>query len=202
MKRICLKHAIGFIHRRGGQILYYTGVALALSLIACAAQGLRSERNAEIPPHVLPASVAGETEQVSPHTEFRLPEQYVVLRNYNASPAWNTYLGCWQSHPAADFGAEDSLVRSICAGQVRSTGNDGLHGGYIEVETGNYRVLYGSVESLKTAGDQIEAGEIIGRMNVSMPGEENLQQHVHIEIMRNGRSQNPVQLMKNTEQGT
>jgi len=202
MKRISLKHAIGVIQCRGGQILYYTGVALALSLIACAAQGLRNERNTEIPLHVLPASVAGETEQVSPHTEFILPEQYEVLRNYNASPAWNTYLGCWQSHPAADFGAEDYLVRSICAGRAVSAGNDGLHGGYIEVEAGDYRVLYASLESLKTAGDQIVAGEIIGRMNMSMPGEENLQQHVHIEIMRSGRNQNPLQLMKNTEQGT
>lgn len=178
----------------GREIAYYAAIALALTAIAFGAEMYRNRRNVDAAPQTLPAAelaapVAEEPEEAEAGEEApALPEGAQLLRGYAESPAWNAALGLWESHPAADYQLPDDAVPCLLSGTVSDIKRGGALGGCVEVESGGQILRYASIEPRADLqiGDALEAGELLGVANDSMPGEAQLGPHLHLELLRNG----------------
>lgn len=185
---------------RLGQVLYCLGIALALVVIAFAAESYRnggSESEVEPPMLAVGEIVPSEVAPTEEAPALRTPEGGEVLREWSETPAWNAELGLWESHEAVDYRLKDDAVVSLCAGTVRSVGVSGALGGYVEVACGELLLRYGSVkpaEGLK-AGDALQPGDLIGTADASLPGESALGHHLHLEVVRDGEALDFVSLL-------
>lgn len=198
VRRTCvdsLKKLWPAIRKNAARIAYYGGVALALCAFAFAAQSIRDRREKT---QTAPALPAVEMEENAPaeSAAFVLPQAYTILRGYAASPEWNAQLGCWQSHPGADVTSADQTALSICEGVVRSVGKNGIYGGFVEVEAGEFLVRYASVAPAEdlAVGSALSVGDAIGTMDTSMPAEAHFGAHLHLEIQSDGRCLDPLEL--------
>lgn len=200
VRRTCgeaLKKFWPAIRKNAAQIAYYGGVALALCAFAFAAQGIRDHREKTQTVPALPAVEMEESAQAE-SAAFVLPQAYTIIREYVPSPEWNAQLGCWQSHPGADFTSADQTALSICEGVVRSVGKNGIYGGFVEVVAGEVLVRYASIAPAEdlAAGSALSVGDAIGTMNSSMPAEAHTGAHLHLEIQSKGRCLDPLELME------
>lgn len=198
-KNVLLK-SVSFIRKNAGQMLYYGGVALVLCAFAFAAQQLRVKRNPDAAETAMPIAEIDVAETIqAEETVFLLPETAQIVGGYSALPQWQSELGCWQCHPGMDVSFEDDLARSVAEGRVAAIGENGSYGGFVEVETAEFLLRYASIEPIKDieVGDELEAGECIGRVNSSMPGETSSGAHMHFEMMKDGAHVDPAQWIEN-----
>ena len=168
-----------------GRVLYYGGVALVLAAIAFAADSyLRSEPEELVMPS---AEVSALLERIQ-EPEILYPEGMRLLRGYSVQPEWNEALQQWESHEAMDYRLEDDTVSCLEGGSVQAVGENGLIGGFVEIDCGGRCYLYASItpEAGIEAGDEIKAGELIGRAENAMPAEQNLGAHLHLEVLQDG----------------
>ena len=173
----------------GKEIAYYGSVALALTLIAVAAEHYRSENLTEPAVPALPAieltvpDGAEEDEII-----LTAPEGAELLRSYAAAPEWNATLALWETHTATDYQMEDCEVASLSAGIVQTVGKSGVYGGFVEVICGDCLLRYASIAPRDglTPGDALTIGDSIGRADQSMPSEAELGAHLHLELLREG----------------
>ena len=179
-----MRKFIDMLRRRGGQIAYYGGIALALSAIAFAAERYRAQPEAAGP--VLPAvelttpAEAEEDEEV-----LCAPDGAELLRAFSAEPEWNAELRMWESHAAVDYRVEGGAVANLCDGVVRTVGFSGVYGGFVEVDCGEYLLRYASIAPAEglAPGDMLAAGDPVGAADASMPGEAERGAHLHLEVM-------------------
>lgn len=168
------------------RICYYGGVTLVLTAIAFAAEAYRGNGGEEL---VLPqAEIAPVLRLAEP--EVLPPGECERLRGFSDSLSWNRDLGQWESHAAVDYRILDGFVRCAENGTVRTVGESGLYGGFVEVEAAGRLYRYASVkpdESIR-AGKEVAAGDLIGIADESMPGERYMGSHLHLELIENGRA--------------
>lgn len=184
MKRICVKMT-GFLQRYWREIAYYGCVMLVLGVIAWGAENYRAHRVQAVD---VPAVVSSEAVEVREEERFSIPEGMEVSRPFSAQPVWDDVHGCWQAHPAVDFACADGKVQAIGGGKVKTVGESGVYGGFIEIEDGEVLLRYCSVvpdEELQV-GAEVERGGFIGTADAGMPGEMHMGAHVHVETMRDG----------------
>ena len=180
---------VGIARKRGGQIAYYGGVALALTAIAFAAEQYRAKPDTDIAEPVLPAvELAAPAEVEEREDAIHAPEGAELLRAYSAKPEWNDALQLWESHEAVDYRLEGDMVASLSAGVVRTVGKSGVYGGFVEVECGAYLLRYASIAPSAglAPGNALVMGDPIGRADASMPGEAASGAHLHLELMADG----------------
>lgn len=176
----------------GGEIAYCGGIALALIAIALAAEGYRRERQIEPEPASLPAIEFSEAESEPAETQTQ-KQPLKLLRGYSDAPRWNPALDLWECHPALDCEIEGGEVTCLRAGTVSAIVSGGVRGGCVEVDCGDsLRMRYASIEPRPdlAPGDALEIGDLIGTANESLPGEENLGAHLHLEAILDGESAN------------
>lgn len=191
-----IRAARRFVRRHSGEIAYYGGVLLVLGAIAWTAESYRSGR-VEEQALVLPAvelEVAAEPEPM-----VVVPQGMEILDGYSEAPRWNRALGCWQSHAAVDYACTDGRIVSLSEGRVRTVGESGVLGGFVEIETGEYLLRYASAEVDEDIrpGMQLQPGDEIGMANAGMPSEAHLGAHLHLEVFRGNEAVNPVELQTN-----
>ena len=186
-----LKEKIGriaaFLKKNFGKIAYYAAVAVVLVAVAIAAEGYREDAPGEL---ILPAVELQEADTAPDIPEIARPGGMELVRAYANLPAWNAELCQWEAHPAADYRMEDGVVASLCAGLVRTIGESGVYGGFVEVECGDMLFRYASIQpdaALK-AGEEIAAGDRIGTAANGMPGEQDMGNHLHLEVYENNKS--------------
>ena len=170
----------------GGQIVYYGGVALALTAIAFAAEQYRAKPTADSVEPVLPAvELTAPAEAEVEEEALRAPDGAELLRAYSKMPEWNAALRLWESHEAMDYRLEDDAVVSLSAGVVRTVGRSGVYGGFVEVESGEYLLRYASIAPREglAPGDALSLGDPIGTADASMPGEADSGAHLHLELL-------------------
>lgn len=190
MRRFCAASA-AFARKNAGKLLYYGAVAVVLTAVALAADAQRGGATEEL---VLPAAdVADVLGERGEETRLVRSEGMELLRDYSALPEWNGELRQWEAHPAADYALADGIVRSLCAGRVRTIGESGVYGGFVEIEAEELLLRYASIEpneGLK-AGESIAAGQEIGRAADGMPGERSMGAHLHLELYAGDESADP-----------
>jgi murein DD-endopeptidase MepM/ murein hydrolase activator NlpD len=88
-----------------------------------------------------------------------------------------------------------SEVRASGGGQITETGTDSAYGLYIRINHGSgYESMYGHLSrAVVTRGDQVRAGQVIG---LSGSSGRSTAPHLHFEILRRGRSVDPLSLVK------
>lgn len=175
------------LHRNGGRIAYYGLVVLALCLIARAAEVRRGDADAQ--QLVLPvADVQLPVEDVEAGPQLALPEDLALLRGYADAPEWRADLELWEAHPAVDYGFARDEVTCLCGGVVRTVGESGIYGGFVEVDCGEVWMRYASLAPAEglAPGVELDAGDRIGTADASMPGEAALGAHVHLELYEGG----------------
>ena len=171
-----------FMRKYWREIGYYACVMLALGVIAWGAEAYRIRRNVA---EEMPVAVSAEyVEKQQEEPIFALPEGMTVLNAFSAAPVWNAGQLCWQAHTAVDFACAEDRVLSLGGGTVKTLGESGIYGGFVEVACGERVLRYCSVapdESLEV-GMELAAGDLIGRADTSMPGEMQLGAHLHLEM--------------------
>ena len=181
--RNALHGLIDFLKKNGGRIAYYALVVVALCAIARAAEIYRADIAAE-DALVLPAVDVLEVEEPAP--EILLPEEWKLLRGYSDEPQWRSELGMWETHPAVDYACAGVLC--LQEGIVRTVGESGVYGGFVEVESDGALMRYASIEPAEgiEPGAALEMGDLIGTADASMPGEADAGAHLHLELYLDG----------------
>lgn len=104
----------------------------------------------------------------------------------------------WQLHDAVDISvAPGEQIMAIADGTVISTGNDSLHGFWVEIDHGNG--LIARYSGMKAGaglrpGDPASAGQTIGFGGNGMKEEASLPAHLHLRVLRNGKAIDPLSL--------
>lgn len=190
MRRHCAAVA-AFARKNAGRLAYYGAVAVVLTAVALAADAQRGGATEEL---VLPAAdVAEALGEHREETQLVGSEGMELLRGYSALPEWNGELRQWETHPAADYALTDGGVFSLCAGRVRTVGESGVYGGFVEIEAGEMLLRYASIEPSEElkAGESVAAGQEIGRATEGMPGERSMGAHLHLELYVEDESADP-----------
>ena len=184
--RRCVQQILAFVKRNGGRIAYYALVVVALCAIARAAEIYRADSGKE-DALVLPAADAMDVLQVEEAApEVLLPEEWELLRGYSDAPPWRSELGMWETHPAVDYACAGVLC--LQDGIVRTVGESGVYGGFVEVESDGALMRYASIEPAEgiEPGAALEMGDLIGTADASMPGEADAGAHLHLELYLDG----------------
>lgn len=165
------------------KIAYYGGVALVLAAVAVAAEQYR-RGDTETEPLILPPAEVEISAQVEPVPVFTEPQGLTLLRGFSQLPQWNETLGLWETHAAVDYQCTENQIVSLSEGIVQTIGLSGIYGGFVEVVTDQYLVRYASLTPAAglSAGDPISAGDVLGTADDSMPGENHLGAHLHLEL--------------------
>lgn len=182
------------LRKYAGQIGYYACVALVLAAVALAAERFRN--GAEVPqPLVLPAVELTEPASEKREALFEVPTSMEVVGDYASQPEWNSIHRQWETHAAVDFMGKDENVYSFSEGIVKTVGESGLYGGFVEIETEDYLLRYCSVEPAEgiVPGKPVKKGTEIGNTDDSMPGEGYMGSHLHFELWKNDNACNIIE---------
>lgn len=185
-----LKIAGHALRKHKGQIAYYGALALALSVLAWAAQGERTEQAAPQPDAIAVSMEEAQPEREAEQAPWIALAEMQILQPYSDSPRWDAYMKCWQTHAAVDYQCADGCVQSLTDGIVRAVGESAGEGGFAEIQAGEYLLRYGSIEAEASLaiGDAIESGACIGKADLSRISEAHLGAHVHLEVESMGKT--------------
>ena len=106
---------------------------------------------------------------------------------------WQT-LGTWQTHNGLDIAGEaDERVEACLDGEVTHAAWDELWGWRVRIRHDDEReTVYAGLASCLTAvGESVRRGQIIGTLLESIPCEAEMGTHVHMEMYRGGKAQDP-----------
>jgi murein DD-endopeptidase MepM/ murein hydrolase activator NlpD len=101
-----------------------------------------------------------------------------------------------EAHPGIDIAvAIGSVVRASGGGTVRQAGQDPEYGLYVLLDHSEaYQSMYGHLSRIVVAaGDSVTAGQVIGLTGNSG---RSTAPHLHFEIRQNGRSLDPLTMVK------
>ncbi|MEG1050025.1 MAG: M23 family metallopeptidase [Oscillospiraceae bacterium] len=111
---------------------------------------------------------------------------------------YNKSMDDWRTHNGVDIKAsKDSAVKAGAAGIVSAVYTDGMLGMVVEVKTDDYVARYCGLNSTVPVkkGDRVEQGQPLGTV-----GEVTLEiaeeAHLHLEIVKNGNTIDPLEIMK------
>lgn len=112
----------------------------------------------------------------------------------------NATTGSWQTHNGTDYKAEiGDDVYSVTDGTITAVNIDPLWGTVVIIQAENgdiYRYCNLSKELNVQKGTGISAGDIIGSVGDTADIESAVEPHLHIEVMRGGKYQNPEDFIK------
>ena len=119
-----------------------------------------------------------------------------VIKDYSGSELqYNDTLKQWEIHKAIDFQAgEDKNVYAVSSGTVSNIYTNYLEGTVIEITHGDGLVsVYKSLNKdvRVNIGDIVNAGQVIGSVAESMAQELNSGNHLHFEMLLNGKKVDP-----------
>ena len=147
-------------------------------------------------PTIAPLSV-----RVSVFEERALwPVKGSVLRGHETGEAvWWAALGAWQAHSGIDIaGAAGESVLCAAEGTVKSVTRDALWGASVEVsqKDGRTAVYRGLALCYVREGERVKCGQEIGTLLESIPCEGEMGAHLHLEMEREGRTQDPLAVLE------
>lgn len=103
---------------------------------------------------------------------------------------YDTTMADWRTHDGIDVQAEEgSAVKTAAGGTVQSVTDDELMGTTVVIDhKGGYSTRYSSLQKdvPVTAGQQVVAGEVIGRVGTTSAAESQMGPHLHFSVSRDG----------------
>ncbi len=103
---------------------------------------------------------------------------------------YDTTMADWRTHDGIDVQAEEgAAVKTAAGGTVQSVTDDELMGTTVVIDhEGGYSTRYSSLQKdvPVTAGQQVVAGEVIGRVGTTSAAESQMGSHLHFSVSRDG----------------
>lgn len=103
---------------------------------------------------------------------------------------YDTTMADWRTHDGIDVQAEEgAAVKTAAGGTVQSVTDDELMGTTVVIDhEGGYSTRYSSLQKdvPVTAGQQVAAGEVIGRVGTTSAAESQMGPHLHFSVSRDG----------------
>ena len=103
---------------------------------------------------------------------------------------YDTTMADWRTHDGIDVQAEEgAAVKTAAGGTVQSVTDDELMGTTVVIDhEGGYSTRYSSLQKdvPVTAGQQVVAGEVIGRVGTTPAAESQMGPHLHFSVSRDG----------------
>ena len=103
---------------------------------------------------------------------------------------YDTTMADWRTHDGIDVQAEEgAAVKTAAGGTVQSGTDDELMGTTVVIDhEGGYSTRYSSLQKdvPVTAGQQVVAGEVIGRVGTTSAAESQMGPHLHFSVSRDG----------------
>ena len=103
---------------------------------------------------------------------------------------YDTTMADWRTHDGIDVQAEEgAAVKTAAGGTVQSVTDDELMGTTVVINhEGGYSTRYSSLQKdvPVTAGQQVVAGEVIGRVGTTSAAESQMGPHLHFSVSRDG----------------
>ena len=103
---------------------------------------------------------------------------------------YDTTMADWRTHDGIDVQAEEgAAVKTAAGGTVQSVTDDELMGTTVVIDhEGGYSTRYSSLQKdvPVTAGQQVVAGEVIGRVGTTSAAESHMGPHLHFSVSRDG----------------
>ena len=137
-------------------------------------------------------------EPVANKLTFIVPCNGAISQEYSDTVlVWSSTLKQYSTHTGTDFTSDDGNVFASANGAVKEVGYNALDGNYIVLTHGDgYITKYMSLESLPTlkVGDQVEQGQLLGKMSTTQGTESLDGNHLHFEMTKNGEDINPLEV--------
>lgn len=140
-----------------------------------------------------------ETTEVSAEPVWLRPVEGAVSRSFSGDTlVYSSTLGDWRTHNGTDFAVPvGTEVKAIGKGVVTEVGDKGVLGMSVVVEhAGGYQAVYANLDEevpIKV-GDEVNGGDVIGKVGKTMLTEVGEQEHLHLEVMKSGRYIDPLTL--------
>ena len=103
---------------------------------------------------------------------------------------YDTTMADWRTHDGIDVQAEEgAAVKTAAGGTVQSVTDDELMGTTVVIDhEGGYSTRYSSLQKdvPVTAGQQVVAREVIGRVGTTSAAESQMGPHLHFSVSRDG----------------
>lgn len=103
---------------------------------------------------------------------------------------YDTTMADWRTHDGIDVQAEEgAAVKTAAGGTVQSVTDDELMGTTVVIDhEGGYSTRYSSLQKdvPVTAGQQVVAGEVIGRVGTTSAAESQMGPHLHFSVSQDG----------------
>jgi len=130
-----------------------------------------------------------------------MPVKGEVTREYaQKEPSYNKTLDQWEIHKAVDIKAkEGSVVKSIASGKIIDVFNSDKYGTSVKIESSDKTVLVYSNLNKEVAvkvNQEVKAGDTVGKIGNTAPVESAEGAHLHLEAFKDGKSINPMDLIK------
>lgn len=141
------------------------------------------------------APLAVHTELLTPAGSTAWPASGEIIRGYEPQEVvcWEA-LGCFRPHAGLDIaGAAGEEVTAIADGVAETVQRDALWGCQVVIsQTDGRRMRYAGLETAYlAAGQSVTRGQAIGTMMPYIPCEAELGAHVHVEMTKDGKHQDP-----------
>ena len=212
--------------KNGGAYLAICSCALIVALVGYVGRMSLEEKDesgtqdvVEVTPEPLVFETAQKTEVEVPDAEFEKkaeteevkkeePEQIVftapvpgkVIEGYLGDDlVYNEALKDWRAHSGVDFEASlGDEVKVSAKGVVESVFDSNMGRCVIVDHKNGYKTMYANLEESNQLqeGDELNAGDIIGKVGNTALGDITDLPHVHFEMMNNGENVNPVEFIE------
>lgn len=142
-------------------------------------------------------SVSNEPAAV-PNTLYAPPVSGSVVQAFSGDElVYNETLADWRTHNGVDYAcATGSTVTAPTAGTVATVSNGGNWGGVLELTDADGRTWHlCGVEASVKAGDTVTCGQEVGKAS-GISCEAAVGSHVHLEVMKDGKYQNPAEIIR------
>lgn len=132
--------------------------------------------------------------------KFSSPAEGKIISTFSADLTYNKTMDDWRTHNGIDIQLEEGHdIKAAYDGVVQEIGINAL-GAFITAEhAGGWQTIYANLDedSIKLKkGDNINTGDIIGKLGNSTIEEKSSNSHLHFEILKNGENKNPTEYIK------
>lgn len=131
--------------------------------------------------------------------EFHAPVGGKVIEEYLGDDlVYSEALRDWRTHKGTDFAAElGEEVKTSAKGTVEKVFDSGMGRCVIIDHKNGFRTMYANLEedTKVKEGDEVNAGDVIGRVGNTALGDITDLPHVHFEMMKDGNYVNPTDFL-------
>ncbi len=138
------------------------------------------------------------TSEVPPVKSFTMPVQGEILKQHSADTLqFSSTYGDMRLHCGLDIACEKGTSISACSdGKVLSVELNTSYGNIVTIDHGDgIKVKYCAIDNIKIESDStVKMGDIIGT-SATIPAECSDKDHIHIEVIKDGKSVSPLEAM-------